>query len=489
MAKGRYLAVSIEPTELRYITSDGKKVTSWGTVPLDPGSVTDGLIVDPKKMSATLSELLKTNKLHPKIMVSSVAGIRSLPRILQLPKLPSKLVREAVVHEAERQMPLPMNEMYVAHSVLKEVENSSQFFVMGMPRQPIENLASSLEWAKPKSYQLDLKSTALARAANIDVGIIVDIELTRIEIVIVIDGVPLITRTMIMTDPEIAHEDRVRRVAAEIDHTVAFHNANQPDHRLEPNLPVILTGKLAADPIISRESVEAFSHPIKTITPSLAAPSDFPSGTYASCIGMAVKAKTKRRSKVSEKKKGRSKGNVTSPALELMLTPANMPPKKSPMKFVLTTLVACVLFSLLFIAYRFDLDGAERTTDLKFQLDSISLQLSDIQKTFESKTAIQDRAILLEEETIELLGQPTSFFESVNTMFDTIPAGVAPTSVSIRGGEISVEGYAATRSTAINYVGQIEETDLFRAVNIASLTTVDLDPDTQVMQFIISIDR
>ena len=74
-------------------------------------------------------------------------------------------------------------------------------------------------------------------------------------------------------------------------------------------------------------------------------------------------------------------------------------------------------------------------------------------------------------------------------MFDTIPAGVAPTSVSIRGGEISVEGYAATRSTAINYVGQIEETDLFRAVNIASLTTVDLDPDTQVMQFIISIDR
>ena len=74
-------------------------------------------------------------------------------------------------------------------------------------------------------------------------------------------------------------------------------------------------------------------------------------------------------------------------------------------------------------------------------------------------------------------------------MFDTVPAGVAPTSLSIRSGEISVEGYAATRTTAINYVGQIEETDLFSAVNIALLTTVDLNPETRVMQFLISINR
>ncbi len=343
MAKGRYLAVSFEPTKLRYITSDWKKVTSWGTEPLKPGAVTDGHIVDPKKMAATLTEFMKANKLHPKVVVSSVAGIRSLPRILQLPKLPPKLVHQAVVHEAERQMPLPMNEMYVAHAVLNEVDNESQFFVMGMPRQPIENLASSLELAKPKSYQLDLKSTALARAANVDVGIVVDIELTRIEIVIVIDGVPLITRTMFMTYTAIAHEDRVRRIKAEIDHTVAFHNANQPDNRLEQRVPVILTGKLAADAIIRREAVESFSHPIITITPSLSAPADFPSGTYASCIGMAVKAKT-RSAPRSLKRKRDKKVNVTGPALEVVLTPGNMPPKKSPAKFVLTTLVACVHF-------------------------------------------------------------------------------------------------------------------------------------------------
>lgn len=78
--------------------------------------------------------------------------------------------------------------------------------------------------------------------------------------------------------------------------------------------------------------------------------------------------------------------------------------------------------------------------------------------------------------------------ESVDAMFDTVPAGVAPTSLSIRNGEISVEGYAATRTTAINYVGQIEETDLFSAVNIALLTTVDLNPETRVMQFLININ-
>jgi len=101
----------------------------------------------------------------------------------------------------------------------------------------------------------------------------------------------------------------------------------------------------------------------------------------------------------------------------------------------------------------------------------------------------EDRTVLLEEETFDLLGEPVSFVESVDAMFETIFTGVAPTSVSIRSGEISVEGYAATRTTAINYVGQIEETDLFSAVNIASLTTVDLNTETRVMQFLISINR
>ena len=81
-----------------------------------------------------------------------------------------------------------------------------------------------------------------------------------------------------------------------------------------------------------------------------------------------------------------------------------------------------------------------------------------------------------------------SFVEGVDAVFDNIPAGVAPTSATIRNGDITVEGYASTRSAAINYLGLIEETELFTAVNIASLSTVDIGPDVQVMQFIISIE-
>ena len=129
MGSGRYVAISLEPTELRYVTSDGKKVTGWGTEPLEPGVVTDGLITDPQLMSTMLAEFLKSKKLGGKRIVSSVAGIRSLPRILRLPKLPPKLVGEAIVHEAERQMPLPMSEMYVAHSYLEDRDDDSHYFV------------------------------------------------------------------------------------------------------------------------------------------------------------------------------------------------------------------------------------------------------------------------------------------------------------------------------------------------------------------------
>lgn len=492
MAGGRYLSISFEATELRYVTSDGKKVTGWGTEPLEPGMVTDGLITDPKLMSVTLADFLKSKKLRGKRIVSSVAGIRSLPRILRIPKLPPKLVAEAVRHEAGRQMPLPMNEMYVAHSHLEDVGDEAHYFVMGMPRQRIENLVSSLEQIKPKSYRLDLKSTALARAANIERGIVVDIEPSRVEIVVILDSTPLITRTMIMTDPGMAHEDRVRRIAAEVAHTVAFHNANQPDNRIEPDAPVILTGKLASDADLKRQATQDIVNPIQTLLPSLLLPGDFPSNEYAACIGMAVIAKKKKPPKASnkpQKKKQRSKGNVTSPALELLLTPANVPPKRSPKKFVLLSLAASILVALLFVAYRFDLDGSDQTTDLTFRLESVTLQLNEVQKTAEAKVATNERIALLEAEALELMGESQSFADGVDAVFGNITDGVAPTNVSIRGDDIIVEGYASTRTAAINYLGLIEETELFSAVNIASLSSVDLGPDVRVMQFIINIDQ
>ena len=490
MAGGRYLAISFEPAELRYITSDGKKVTEWGTAPLEPGMVTDGLIKDPQQMSTMLAEFLKSKNLAGKRIVSSVAGIRSLPRILRLPKLPPKLVREAVIYEADRQMPLPMSEMYVAHAHLGDDGNESQYYVMGMPRERIERLVSSLQLARVKAYRLDLKSTALARAANVERAIVVDIEPARVEIVVVLDSVPLITRTMIMTDPDMAHEDRMRRIAAEIAHTVAFHNANQPDNRLEPDVPVVLTGKLASDADIMREAAQAFTHPISPLTPSLNLPGEFPVDEYAACLGMAIIAKKKKPIKVSSKnKKSRTTGNVTSPALELMLTPANIPPKKSPKKFVLASVAASMLFALLFVSYRFDLDSSDQTADLAFRLESVTLQLSDIQKTADASESVRGRIELLEEETLELLGEPVSLVDTVDAIFENIPGGVATTDVSIRGNDIFVEGFAATRTAAINYLGLIEETEQFSAVNIASLSTVDIDASTSVMQFIISIER
>ena len=130
MAGGHSLAISFESPELRYVTADGKKVTGWGSEPLEPGMVIDGLIADPQQMSAKLAEFLKSKKLVGRRIVSSVAGIRSLPRILRLPRLPAKLVDEAVNHAAERQMPLPLSEMYVAYAQLPDMDDDCQYFVM-----------------------------------------------------------------------------------------------------------------------------------------------------------------------------------------------------------------------------------------------------------------------------------------------------------------------------------------------------------------------
>ena len=464
---------------MRFLTTDGKRITGWGSEPLAPTLVRDGLIVDSPKVASIIGALLDTKELTKSRVVSSIAGIRCLPRFLRLPKIERKMLEEAITYESERQMPLPLAELYIAWKHLSESNSESQIFVVGAPKDRIDAQVHTLDLAGLKSYLLDLKPIALARVVNHKEAIIIDLEQWRSLLILVADGVPLITRTLYIRGQDITVEDRIREVAIEVSRTVEFYNSNRPQHPHDSATPVFLTGKLASDPGVVDLTKAAISNPIETLDPAIEYPNAFPVSKYATNIGLAMKVGA---TKISRE-------GTTLPALDLTIIPNNHRTPRSQKKLLLSSLVAVFLLALLFVTYQLDIDGVAESTDLRFKVENLSQQLLDARQTLDSRDSIESEIDGLREETQIILGSGNSFVEGLHSILGDIPYGVTPTTIAVTGNSITVEGSAATRSSAIDYLGLIEKTGDFSAVNIASLTMVDTESDDRVVQFTIIVDR
>ncbi|GAI57774.1 unnamed protein product, partial [marine sediment metagenome] len=84
------------------------------------------------------------------------------------------------------------------------------FFVLGVPRNLIDAVVQTLAEAGVKTYLIDLKPLALARAASRENALIVALEPGCFDIVLVADGIPAIMHTITPRGEGASIEDNIR---------------------------------------------------------------------------------------------------------------------------------------------------------------------------------------------------------------------------------------------------------------------------------------
>ena len=97
-----------ESTDLRYLATEGGRVSRWGSVPLPEGLVTEGLITDAAEMGRIIDELFQEQALLRKRVITGICALRSIPRLLTLPRLQASLLEEAISREAKKEMPISL---------------------------------------------------------------------------------------------------------------------------------------------------------------------------------------------------------------------------------------------------------------------------------------------------------------------------------------------------------------------------------------------
>ncbi len=479
IVKLKTLALSVESDEIRYLATDGKRVSEWGAAPLNDDIVQDGHVLDAVELGAAISSLLEEKRLRGSRVVFEISGVRTLPRLLRLPQVDKKILEESIINEAERQLPLPIAELYTPRAQLSDEDAETRYLTVAISKNQVDLQVDALEAARLKSFAIDVKPLALARAVNRENAIICDIESDRVELAIVVDGVLKLARVLHFSGHELSIDDKTSYVASELNKTLAHYESRHSDGPIGPDVPLFLVGTLASQPDVRALIAQDIDNPLQELELELQHPEDFPAQQFAACAGLALK----------ENAKAGKKRSKTAPAFNLDIIPDRFAPGKSKKMPLLTLLGGVFLGALLSLSYQIEVDGASRISDQNFTLINLNEQLADAEETTAVIHSLESNVKDLTEESEELLGEGMNFVEALDAVFSEVPYGVSLANATISEDSINVDGMAETRTSAIYYVGLIEQGGDFAAVNVTSLNTIEAKNGDPLMQFTIVVDR
>lgn len=134
-------------------------------------AVRDGEVVDPSRVAMKLKELLEENDFKSRKVITAVSGQAAIirPRI-KFPAIPIKELKEVVMHDAERYIPFPIQDVYIDFQVTGEVEEEGMskydVLLVTAQKQLIDTYLETLAQADLELVAVDVASFAVMRAIS-----------------------------------------------------------------------------------------------------------------------------------------------------------------------------------------------------------------------------------------------------------------------------------------------------------------------------------
>jgi type IV pilus assembly protein PilM len=281
--------LNIEASSIRLLSVMGKQIQRWESIPLPPGLVRDTLIADPIAVASAIDDLFGSTGASKKDVVVSLTGLRSVFRIVALPKLRAAQMKEAVRWAARREIPMPLEEMYLSWQVIGHQNGEERAFLLGTPRSLVEAILQTLWKAGIKPRAMDLKPFALARMVNQPEAIIIDLESDSTSFLILVRGIPQVMHTMISPQEGLLLNDKVQKLTEDLSRTIRFYDNAQPEQPISSATPVFLTGEMASDSVIAELVRKGIIYSVESPALEVECSPELPVPQYAVNIGLALR--------------------------------------------------------------------------------------------------------------------------------------------------------------------------------------------------------
>jgi len=288
MAK-KVTTLFISDTSINLLVMKGRQVEKWASLPLEPGLVSQGLIVDEEQVADKVKELFTQEKVKTDKVITGLGGLDSLYRIITLPDLPEAVLPEAIRREAKRTMPTPLEEVYFSYQRLPSPKGESRAFLVTFPRNLVDALVRTLRQAGVKPHVMDLAPLALCRIPDEPRAIIVNARLDHLDVAVMTDRIPQVIRTLSLPGETEPLEEKLPFIAEEFNRTVAFYNSTHMETPLDSSVPVFICGDLAEAPETWQSLVGESGYSISPLPSPVEPPEGFKPNEFMVNIGLALK--------------------------------------------------------------------------------------------------------------------------------------------------------------------------------------------------------
>jgi type IV pilus assembly protein PilM len=279
----------IDDTSIRLLVMQGQRVKKWAGLKLEPGLIIDSVVIREEEVAARIKQLLKSQKVNTKRVVLGFSGLHSLTRPATLPKLPKSMLAEAVVREARRVLPVPLDQLYLSWQSIPGHKERSQVFMVAIPRKTADSLVKTLKIAGLEPSRMAIKPLSLTKVLAYNTVILVDLQPDEFDIVILSGGVPQPIRTVKLPSGETTWEQKINTLASDLSRTMKFYDTNNPDKKLSANVPIYVSGELTQKTDVQKALSDITGHQVCELLPVVKSPERIDLGYYMVNITMALK--------------------------------------------------------------------------------------------------------------------------------------------------------------------------------------------------------
>ena len=477
--------IYIDDSAIWVLATKGRKPQKWASMPLESDLVQYGVILNEDAVASKVRELWQNQDIGARRVIAGISGINCLYRLLTLPELSKDLLPEAVRREAGRVLGVPLEQLHLSWQAIPSMRGEILVYVVASPRNSVDTQISTLRKAGLNPYLMDLKPLALARTITEPKAIIIDLQPTSFDIVVMAEGVPQVVRSLALSlTRQALMEEKVPIIREELGRTITFYNSSHMDKPIDAAVPLLVCGELADRPDIGKLLLGRQERPVQMLPLPMETPEGFPSGQYVTNIGLALKEVLTW-----------EKGAIAYSLVNLNVLPEIYIPKPRPISEILFIPTIIAGIALVALGAFFNISALAYTTALRNELAAINQMTVSRQVRVEDIMPLTQKVSSLEEAAdafTTTLRDFTAGRDEVNADLSQINgclpgAVVPPISISCSGDTLTVQGSADDEYAVFSYATALKASGRFAMVVITDMSL--MRGDGQQMGFTLTLTR
>ena len=450
LVSSKVVTIDISQAGIRLMETRGGVVRRWADALFEAEEAKPGVPGTVPALSAVIRQLMNSSGIKAKKVIASISGVYTVSRLIPVSSLPPAPTLEESVNDIVRDiMPIPMEDLYFFWQTVSTNDGEQQVFTIGVPRDIIDDKIRALKTVGINPQVIELKAMALARAVNKKQALILNIEPTNFDIIMVAKAVPGIMHSLAWRQDSMDIADAAEYLATNLEGTVDFYNGQHADKPFDMTNPLYITGQMSIEPELMEKLRARLGFNIEPLTPPLECPVFLPVSQYAANIGLAMRKEMALRN---------SDGEAGLYPLEVNLLPQVYLPWRPTAKQLYSVVILIAAVALIFPLSNVTAEVRGQTMVLERKSEMLNNQLLQKKMEIEKREPLQ-RAI---GEYNSVVTRKGSFSEDIRVVMEEAKKlGVEVGSIAHEGEGIAISCTAKDYLSFRAYLTALEESGRF----------------------------